>query len=255
MGELRIENLTKTYERRESWNTARALRVFEDISFAVKEGEFVSIIGPSGCGKSTLLNLAAGLDEANGGAVYVDGTQVDGPGLDRGVVFQEFALFPWLTVLGNVAFGLRSKGLPASERNAIAQKYVQLVGLTGFESYHPYRLSGGMRQRVGLARALAIEPAALLMDEPFGALDAQTRETMQQALSEIWERTRKTVLFITHDIREAVYLSDRVLVLGGRPAKIVLEVKITLPRPRNRHDEQFKAHELQLEQAIGGGAH
>jgi len=167
-------------------------------------------------------------------------------------VFQEFALFPWLTVLGNVAFGLRSKGIGSSERNAIAQKYVQLVGLSGFETYHPYRLSGGMRQRVGLARALAIEPAALLMDEPFGALDAQTRETMQQALAEIWERTRKTVLFITHDIREAIYLSDRVLVLSGRPANISLELVVDLPRPRNRHDETFKDYELQLEQAIGG---
>jgi ABC-type nitrate/sulfonate/bicarbonate transport system ATPase subunit len=252
MGELRVENLSKTYERRESWNTARALRVFEDISFAVKEGEFVSIIGPSGCGKSTLLNLAAGLDEANAGAVYVDGARVAGPGLDRGVVFQEFALFPWLTVLGNVAFGLRSKGVPATERDATARKYVQLVGLGGFESYHPYRLSGGMRQRVGLARALAIEPAALLMDEPFGALDAQTRESMQQALAEIWERTRKTVLFITHDIREAIYLSDRVLVLSGRPANLSLELAIALPRPRDRHDERFQTYELQLEQAIGG---
>jgi ABC-type nitrate/sulfonate/bicarbonate transport system ATPase subunit len=253
MGELRVENLSKTYERRESWNTARALRVFEDISFAVKEGEFVSIIGPSGCGKSTLLNLAAGLDEANAGAVYVDGARVAGPGLDRGVVFQEFALFPWLTVLGNVAFGLRSKGVPATERDATARKYVQLVGLGGFESYHPYRLSGGMRQRVGLARALAIEPAALLMDEPFGALDAQTRESMQQALAEIWERTRKTVLFITHDIREAIYLTDRVLVLSGRPANLSLELAIALPRPRDRHDERFQTYELQLEQAIGGG--
>jgi ABC-type nitrate/sulfonate/bicarbonate transport system ATPase subunit len=254
MGELRVDKLSKVYERRESWNTARALRVFEDISFTVGEGEFVSIIGPSGCGKSTLLNLAAGLDQANGGAVYVDGARVEGPGLDRGVVFQEFALFPWLTVLGNVAFGLRSKRVPAAERDAIAREYVQLVGLAGFETYHPYRLSGGMRQRVGLARALAIEPAALLMDEPFGALDAQTRETMQQALAEIWQRTRKTVLFITHDIREAIYLSDRVLVLSGRPAKISLELAVDLTRPRNRHDARFQAYELQLEQAIGGGA-
>jgi ABC-type nitrate/sulfonate/bicarbonate transport system ATPase subunit len=251
MGELRVENLSKTYERRESWNTARALRVFEDISFAVKEGEFVSIIGPSGCGKSTLLNLAAGLDEANAGAVYVDGARVAGPGLDRGVVFQEFALFPWLTVLGNVAFGLRSKGVPATERDATARKYVQLVGLGGFESYHPYRLSGGMRQRVGLARALAIEPAALLMDEPFGALDAQTRESMQKALEDIWEATKKTVLFITHDIREAIYLADRVLVMSGRPATISLELTVDLPRPHNRHDAKFQDYERQLEQAIG----
>ena len=251
MGELRIENLAKTYERKEGWNKARMLRVFEDISFSVGEGEFVSVIGPSGCGKSTLLNLAAGLDDANAGAIYVNGVRVKGPGLDRGVVFQEFALFPWLTVLGNVAFGLRSKGIPGTERDAIARKYVQLVGLGGFETYHAYRLSGGMRQRVGLARALAIEPAALLMDEPFGALDAQTREAMQNALAQIWEHTRKTVLFITHDIREAIYLSDRVLVLSGRPAKITKTLNVELPRPRNRHDELFQEYELQLERAIG----
>jgi NitT/TauT family transport system ATP-binding protein len=255
MGELRVENLAKTYERKESWNTARALRVFENISFSVGEGEFVSIIGPSGCGKSTLLNLAAGLDDATAGAVYVNGVRVAGPGLDRGVVFQEFALFPWLTVVGNVAFGLQSKGVRGAERDAIARKYVQLVGLAGFESYHPYRLSGGMRQRVGLARALAIEPAALLMDEPFGALDAQTRETMQNALSQIWEQSRNTVLFITHDIREAIYLSDRVLVLSGRPAVISTTLKIELPRPRNRHDGRFQDYELRLERAIGTTGH
>jgi NitT/TauT family transport system ATP-binding protein len=202
-----------------------------------------------------LLNLAAGLDDANEGAVYVDGKRVTGPGLDRGVVFQEFALFPWLTVVGNVAFGLQSKGVSSAEREVAAQKYVQLVGLGGFESYHPYRLSGGMRQRVGLARALAIEPSALLMDEPFGALDAQTRETMQGALSEIWEQTRKTVLFITHDIREAVYLSDRVLVLSGRPATLTMTLEIDLPRPRSRHDEKFQDYELQLEKAIGTAGH
>ena len=251
MGELRIEKLAKTYERRETWNSSRLLRVFENISFSVGEGEFVSIIGPSGCGKSTLLNLVAGLDQANGGTVYVDGARVVGPGLDRGVVFQEFALFPWLTVVGNVAFGLRSKGVSAAEREALARKYVQLVGLSGFESYHPYRLSGGMRQRVGLARALAIEPAALLMDEPFGALDAQTRETMQLALAEIWQKTRKTVLFITHDIREAIYLSDRVLVLTGRPSTLSYELSVDLPRPRDRHLPKFADYELRLEKAIG----
>ena len=255
MGELRVDNLVKTYQRKEGWNTTRALRVFEDISFSVREGEFVSIIGPSGCGKSTLLNLAAGLDRAYGGAIYVDGRKVNGPGLDRGVVFQEFALFPWLTVLGNVAFGLRSKGVPADQRQSISQRYVELVGLAGFENYHPYRLSGGMRQRVGLARALAVEPSVLLMDEPFGALDAQTRETMQIALAEIWQATRKTVLFITHDIREAIYLSDRVLVLTGRPSTISLELTIDLPRPRNRHDAQFQDYERRLEQAIGTSGH
>ena len=254
MGELRVEHLSKTYVRKEGWNTKRALKVFDDISFTVGEGEFVSLIGTSGCGKSTLLNMAAGLVDVSAGAIFVDGKPVKGPGLDRGVVFQEFALFPWLTVIDNVAFGLQSKRVPAAQRQALAQKYVELVGLKGFETYYPYRLSGGMRQRVGLARALAIEPAALLMDEPFGALDAQTRETMQAALGEIWERTCNTILFITHDIREAIFLSDRVLVLSGRPATVSLELNVDLPRPRDRHQEVFQEYELLLENAIGSHA-
>ncbi len=251
MGELRVENLGKNFQRKEGWNTTRTLRVFDNVTFSVSEGEFVCIIGPSGCGKSTLLNLSAGLDSASSGEVFVDGHRVFGPGLDRGVVFQEFALFPWLTVAGNIEFGLRSKGVPAAERHKIAQRYVNMVGLTGFENFHPYRLSGGMRQRVGIARALAIDPSVLLMDEPFGALDAQTRESMQKALGDIWQATRKTVLFITHDIREAIYLSDRVLVMSGRPATISLELDIDLLRPRNRHEEKFQDYELRLERAIG----
>jgi ABC-type nitrate/sulfonate/bicarbonate transport system ATPase subunit len=254
MGELRVENLVKSYQRKEGWNTTRTLRVFDNVSLSVNEGEFVCVIGPSGCGKSTLLNLSAGLDQASGGAVYVDGHQVHGPGLDRGVVFQEFALFPWLTVIGNIKFGLRSKNIPAAARQTIAQRYVDLVGLTGFETFYPYRLSGGMRQRVGLARALAIEPSVLLMDEPFGALDAQTRESMQKVLEKIWQATKKTVLFITHDIREAVYLSDRVLVMSGRPATITLKLEIDLARPRNRHDSKFQDYELHLERTIGSPA-
>ena len=252
MGELKIDGLSKTYGRREGWNKTRYLRVFENISFTVRDGEFVSIIGSSGCGKSTLLSIAGGLSEPSGGNVYLDGRHVRGPGLDRGIVFQEFALFPWLTVLGNIKFGLKSKGLPRTERDALARKYVNLVGLAGFEDYHPYRLSGGMRQRVGLARALAIQPSALLMDEPFGALDAQTREAMQAALSDIWAKTRNTILFITHDIREAIYLSDRVLVLSGRPAGLTLELSVDLPRPRHRHDPIFQDYEAKLEAALAG---
>lgn len=255
MGELTIENLGKVYERREGWNTTRELTVFDGVSMKVNEGEFVSIIGASGCGKSTLLNMAAGLSDVTRGTIMVDGRAVRGPGLDRGVVFQEFALFPWLTVVGNVAFGLKSKGIGAEERDRIARRFVKLVGLGGFEDYYPYRLSGGMRQRVGLARALAVEPSVLLMDEPFGALDAQTRETMQNALSEIWLKTRKTILFITHDIREAIFLSDRVIVLGGRPAQITQEMVVDLPRPRTRHDIAFQEMELELERAIGHHEH
>ena len=254
MGVLRVEGLSKTYARREGWNRTRHLRVFEDISFTVRNGEFVSIIGSSGCGKSTLLGIAAGLLEATSGAITLDGRPVRGPGLDRGVVFQEFALFPWLTVLGNIKFGLRSKGVPRAEQDRIARKYVGLVGLSGFEDYHPYRLSGGMRQRVGLARALAIGPLALLMDEPFGALDAQTREAMQGVLSEIWSKTKITVLFITHDIREAIYLSDRILVLSARPSRVSLELSVDLKRPRSRHDPIFQRHEAMLESALGAPA-
>jgi NitT/TauT family transport system ATP-binding protein len=251
MGQLRVENLTKTYSLRAGWNSTRHLHVFEDISFSVGNGEFVSVIGASGCGKSTLLSIAAGLSSPTGGNIFIDERRISGPGLDRGIVFQEFALFPWLTVMGNIAFGLKAKGLSRAERVQVAMKYVRLVGLEGFEKYYPHRLSGGMRQRVGLARALAIEPDALLMDEPFGALDAQTREAMQNALSEIWAKTRNTILFITHDIREAIYLSDRVLVLTGRPASVSDELIVDLPRPRHRLDPTFQTYEARLEASIG----
>jgi ABC-type nitrate/sulfonate/bicarbonate transport system ATPase subunit len=253
MGELRVQSLSKTYERREGWNSTRFLRVFQDISFTVHDGEFVSIIGSSGCGKSTLLSIAGGLAEASSGSIYLEGRPIHGPTLERGIVFQEFALFPWLTVLNNITFGLKSKGMPKAERDRLARKYVDLVGLSGFEDYHPHRLSGGMRQRVGLARALAIEPSVLLMDEPFGALDAQTREAMQAALGEITMKTKSTVLFITHDIREAIYLSDRILVMSGRPAKVTFEAKVDLPRPRLRHQAAFQEFELALENALAGG--
>jgi NitT/TauT family transport system ATP-binding protein len=249
MGELRVDHLSMRFARRHVRREA-ALDVLHDVSFTVAEGEFVSLLGPSGCGKTTVLNLAAGLAKPTAGAIYVDGNRVVGPGLDRGVVFQECALFPWLTVEDNIAFGLRSLGVPAAERKRRVTHYVELVGLGKFRDYYPNRLSGGMRQRVGLGRAFAIEPAVLLMDEPFGALDSQTREAMQTALGDMWLRERKTVLFVTHDIREAVYLSDRVLVIGGRPARIVCDLPVALPRPRERHEPAFQALEHALEQAI-----
>jgi NitT/TauT family transport system ATP-binding protein len=251
MGGLLIENLTKSF-RVKAGGSLQQLVAFDNLNIAAADGEFVSVVGPSGCGKSTLLNLVAGLDLPSGGSVRIDGKVVVGPGLDRGVVFQEFALFPWLTVLGNVVFGLKSKGMDATERSRLARHYIRLVGLGGFEDYYPNRLSGGMRQRVGIARALAIEPSVLLMDEPFGALDAQTRQTLQKALVDIWQSTRKTVLFITHDIDEAVYLSDRVVVLSRRPAGIVLDLPIPLERPRNRHDPVFQELTGRIEAAIGG---
>jgi NitT/TauT family transport system ATP-binding protein len=250
MGELRVDRLSKAYPIARGMLSDGNLRVFENLSLTVRDSEFTSVIGPSGCGKSTLLNLVAGLDAATGGSVYVDGRRVTGPGLDRGVVFQEFALFPWLSVQDNVAFGLRSMGISKHERNRRTAQYIDLVGLSEFSKYHPNRLSGGMRQRVGIARALAIEPAILLMDEPFGALDAQTREDMQNALTEIWQRNRKTVLFITHDIGEAVFLSDTVLVLNDRPSRITLEQHIDIGRPRLRRSAEFQNYEELLSAAI-----
>ncbi len=250
MGALRIENLTKAFEVRTGSERQR-LVAFEALDIAAADGEFVTVVGPSGCGKSTLLNLVAGLDAPTAGTVAIDGKRVDGPGLDRGIVFQEFALFPWLTVLGNVTFGLKSKGMKRDNRDQVARHYINLVGLNGFENYYPNRLSGGMRQRVGIARALAIEPSVLLMDEPFGALDAQTRQSLQKALVEIWKSTRKTVLFITHDIDEAVYLSDRVVVLSRRPARVALDIAVSLPRPRDRHHPEFQALTRQIEATIG----
>jgi NitT/TauT family transport system ATP-binding protein len=250
MGELRVEHVTKRFPRGRRRGDAAALPVLDDVSFTLSEGEFACLIGPSGCGKTTVLNLVAGLDQPSGGSIHVDGKRVTGPGLDRGVVFQEFALFPWLTVAANIEFGLKSLGLPAAERKRRVAHYVDLVGLSSFRDYHPNRLSGGMRQRVGLGRAFAIEPAVLLMDEPFGALDSQTRESMQNALGEIWMRTRKTVLFVTHDIREAIFLADRVLVIGGRPARITLDLPIALARPRRRHEPGFQSMEQVLEDAI-----
>jgi ABC-type nitrate/sulfonate/bicarbonate transport system ATPase subunit len=251
-GELKVSGLAKRFAVRQGWRRRIELTVFESLELTVHAGEFVSVIGPSGCGKSTLLAIAAGLEAPSAGTVAVDGKPVRGPGLDRGVVFQEFALFPWLTVRDNVAFGLKSMGMKRDERLRRAEKYVDLVGLSAFAQYYPNRLSGGMRQRVGLGRALAVEPAVLLMDEPFGALDALTRENMQNALGEIWQETHKTVLFITHDIEESVFLSDRVLVLNGRPSSIVLELTIALPRPRHRHTKEFQAHVERLDQAIRG---
>jgi NitT/TauT family transport system ATP-binding protein len=251
-GELRVSNLAKRFTVRHGWRQSSELTVFDSLSLAVQAGEFVSVIGPSGCGKSTLLCIVAGLEEPSSGTVAVDGKPVRGPGLDRGVVFQEFALFPWLSVRDNVAFGLKSMGMGREERRRRAGKYVDLVGLSSFAHYYPNRLSGGMRQRVGLGRALAVEPAVLLMDEPFGALDALTRENMQNALAEIWQETHKTVLFITHDIEEAVFLSDRVLVLNGRPSRLVLELPVSLPRPRSRHAPEFQTHVGRLEDAIRG---
>ena len=199
----------------------------------IAKGEFVSIVGPSGCGKSTFLNILLGLIRPDSGEIQLNGTRITGPGQERAMVFQEFGLLPWRTVQANVELGLELKGVAAAERVERARELIKLVGLTRFESHYPHELSGGMKQRVGLARALATDPEVLLMDEPFAALDAQTRDLMQSELLQIWERTKKTVLFVTHSIEEAAYLSDRVIVMTARPGRTKEVLQIKLPRPRD----------------------
>ena len=200
--------------------TGRPVLALEDVSLAVHAHEFLALLGPSGCGKSTLLYLIGGFLPVEKGAIRLDGNPIAGPGPDRGIVFQHFALFPWKTVRSNVLYGLERMKLPPVEREARAQTFINLVGLSGFEDNYPSQLSGGMKQRAAIARTLAFDPKILLMDEPFGALDAQTRSFMQAELLEIWQRTRKTVIFVTHDVREAVYLADRVAVMSARPGRI-----------------------------------
>ena len=228
---LSIRNIEKTFFR-ETDDKIVGIRVLGDVSLSVSKGEFVSIIGPSGCGKSTLLRIIDGLIKADGGQVLVDGVEVDGPGPDRAVVFQYFGLYPWRSVLRNVEFGLELKGVAKHERNRIAMDNIARVGLRGFENHFPHELSGGMRQRVGFARSLALDPDIILMDEPFSAVDEQTREILQEQLLDLWRATRKTIVFITHSIDEAVYMADRVVVMGARPGRIVEDIKVDLPRPR-----------------------
>ena len=199
----------------------------------VAENDFVTILGPSGCGKSTLLRIVAGLDHPTAGKVMLDGRRIEGPGADRGMVFQSYTLFPWLTVLDNVCFGLAERGLPRAQQLDIAHGFLAKVGLKGFDKHYPKQLSGGMQQRTAIARALANDPRMLLMDEPFGALDHQTRELMQELLLGIWEEQRKTVIFVTHDIDEAVFMGSRVLVMSARPGRIKLDREVAIPHPRH----------------------
>ena len=226
---LQIEQLHKSYVDR---YTGEEVVAVGDVSFTVARGEFVSVLGPSGCGKTTVLNIVAGFVDRTAGEVLVDGDPVHGPGPDRGVVFQSHALFPWKTVLGNVTFGLRMRGVGKAEREARATEHLRMVGLAGFEHRYPHELSGGMQQRLGVARVLANEPAVMLMDEPFASIDAQTRRRLQEDLSRIAAETRPTVFFVTHDVDEAVFLSDRVVVLSGRPSRVREIVTVDLPRPR-----------------------
>jgi NitT/TauT family transport system ATP-binding protein len=242
---LVIDNLTKTF-RTEKGEEISAL---SGITLAVEDKEFICILGPSGCGKTTLLRIIAGLDQATAGRVTLGGEEIGSPSRKMAMIFQEYSLYPWRTVFDNIAFGLEIRGVSPGERREIAEKYLMLVGLAGFELSYPYELSGGMRQRVAVARALAIEPAVLLMDEPFGALDAQTRNLMQRELLEIWDRTRKTVLFVTHSVDEAVFLADRIVVLTPRPGRIREIIPVHDGRPRERTSPEFvrvRRHVLDL---------
>jgi NitT/TauT family transport system ATP-binding protein len=222
------------------------------VSFSIEPSEFVCIVGPSGCGKSTMLNIIAGFLTPTAGEIRIGGRPVTGQGLDRGVVFQDFAqLFPWRTALGNVAFGLEMKGVAKNEREEIARRQLQLVKLEKFCASYPHHLSGGMQQRVAIARALAYNPSVLLMDEPFAALDALTRDDMQRLLADVWRETRKTVIYVTHNVAEAVYLADRVIVMTPHPGTVKNEVRIDLPRPRDALSVEFLDYQKQLLRELG----
>ena len=225
---LSIQNLDMVYKVDESISRKRHITALDDVSLDIKSSEFVSLLGPSGCGKSTLLMIAGGLYQQTGGKISMDGQEITEPGFNRGIVFQDFAIFPWLTVSANIRFGMRMKGIPREEQNETITKLLNLVELKGFENIYPYRLSGGMKQRVGIARALAFDPELMLMDEPFGALDAQTRASLQRLLVQVWMETQKTILFVTHSVREAAYLSDRIVVMSPRPGKIADEIVVDL---------------------------
>jgi NitT/TauT family transport system ATP-binding protein len=226
--------------------TGGRLLALDNINLQVDEGEFVTIVGPSGCGKTTFVNLCDGLLKPTAGRIDIDGNQVTGPGTDRGMVFQDSCLMPWRTVFKNVIFGLECQGLDNAEGTARAKEFIKLVGLAGFEEHFPHELSGGMQQRCNLARALTVDPKILIMDEPFAALDAQTREIMQSELLRIWRESKKTVLFITHQINEAIYLADRVIVFAARPGRVKATIKIDMPRPRDlsiKRDPRFLKYE------------
>jgi ABC-type nitrate/sulfonate/bicarbonate transport system ATPase subunit len=228
---LSIRNVGKTFPGVS--RQAPPTEALRPVSLDVADNDFITVLGPSGCGKSTLLRLVAGLEEPSTGEILLDDTPIRGPGADRGVVFQSYTLFPWLSVRRNICFGLREKGVAAAEQRDISDRFIARMGLRGFENHYPKQLSGGMQQRVAIARALANDPKILLLDEPFGALDNQTRLLMQELLLDTWEAARKTVLFVTHDIDEAIFMANRVVVFSARPGRIKSEVATDLPHPRH----------------------
>ena len=229
MSSVSIQAVSRVFETAKGQRT----QALQPVDFEVRDNDFVTILGPSGCGKSTLLRIVAGLDHATSGRVLLDGVPVEGPGADRGMVFQSYTLFPWLTIEQNIRFGLRERGMLESAQKERAAYFIAKVGLRGFEQHFPKQLSGGMQQRTAIARALANDPKILLMDEPFGALDNQTRVLMQELLLGIWEAERKTVLFVTHDIDEAIFMANRVAVFSARPGRIKTELAVDLPHPRH----------------------
>jgi ABC-type nitrate/sulfonate/bicarbonate transport system ATPase subunit len=250
VSELVIDNVSRIFPGARRRAPTRAL---EPTNLTIPDNDFVTIVGPSGCGKSTLLRLIAGLDQPTTGRILLNGIPVSEPGPDRGMVFQSYTLFPWLTVADNIAFGLREKGTPAHRRTAIVREWLVRIDLVSFEHHYPKQLSGGMQQRTAIARALANDPAILLLDEPFGALDNQTRALMQELLLDIWERERKTVLFVTHDIEEAIFLASRVVVMTARPGRIKADVRIDLPHPRRytiKTSPEFSALKARLTEEI-----
>lgn len=238
---LQASNVAKSFPQK----NREALTVFSDINLNVNKNEFVSIIGPSGCGKSTLLSIIAGLTEPSSGTILLEDRTVEEPGTDRGMIFQQAALFPWLSVKDNVLFPLKQTH-SKTEREDIAVKFLKMVHLSDFMDAYPHELSGGMQQRVAIARALAMDPKVLLMDEPFGALDEQTRTILHQELLRIWQETKKTIFFVTHSIHEAIKLSDRVIVMGARPGRIIADYNVNIERPRKRDDERVIAMEKEM---------
>jgi len=251
VSKLRIEDVSRTFAPARAG--AEPTRALQPITLAVADNDFIAILGPSGCGKSTLLRIVAGLDRASSGRVLLDDAAVAGPGPDRGMVVQSYTLFPWLSVADNIAFGLRERGMPEGQRRQSAQDWCARVGLTGFEQHYPKQLSGGMQQRTAIARVLANDPKIMLLDEPFGALDNQTRALMQEMLLGIWERERKTVLFVTHDIEESIFLASRVVVMSARPGRIKADVRIDLPYPRHytlKTSPDFSALKARLTEEI-----
>jgi len=264
---ITVRNLARTFLSPQG----EKINALEDVNFEVEDaysaegrdiGEFRVLLGPSGCGKSTLLRMIAGLDRPDHGEVLVNGHPVDGPGKDRGMVFQKYTSFPWLTVADNIAYGLKINGTPKEKRDPVVAQLIESVGLKGFEHSYPDTLSGGMQQRVAIARTLAVRPALVLMDEPFGALDAQTRSEMQQLLLRMWDETASTILFVTHDVEEAIYLADRIFIMSAHPGTIVEDVQVPFARPRDLAlKERNDFHELQnyvlgrLKRAPGAGGH